>query len=85
MPRRRLGQWRYTSSYTFLTSALGGSVKLTSRPGCIIADKEPRYLIAMRLGGAQNRSGRFQRRETILSLPNFEPRTEPPDHIFNEI
>jgi hypothetical protein len=50
---------------------------LTSCPGCFIAEKEPRYPITMRLGGTQNRSGRF--------LPEFEPRIETPNYILNKM
>lgn len=62
--------------HTFLSSALVGGQWSPARPLSI--GKEFRYALNTRMGGSHRRSGQFWRRENILSLPEFQPRTLQP-------
>jgi hypothetical protein len=66
-PRRRLGERRYSSSFS--TSALEGGEWSASRPGRDLAPgKGSRYPLDRRLGGPQSRSGqRSWRKNSIKS------------------
>jgi hypothetical protein len=68
-----LGERKY-SSYSFLTSALGGSERSASRPGrALPRGKDPRYPLDRRLGGPQSRSGHRGYRKNPMPLPRIEP------------
>ena len=61
--------------HPFLTSALDGGMWSTSCPGYITPSKEPPYSWHRTLGGPRSQFGPFWRREHVLPLPGFEPRT----------
>jgi hypothetical protein len=57
-PRRRLGEDRKYSSYSFSTSALDGVSGQLQAPATLFPrEKDPRYPLDRRLGGPQSRSG----------------------------
>jgi hypothetical protein len=77
--------WRYevggeVQLHSFLTSALDGGDWSTSFLSCFhtTAQKNPSAHRIGGLGGCQRWAGRFRRRENLLSLLGFEPRTVQP-------
>jgi len=52
---------------------LDGGECITSRPGRFTPGKEPTYPFNIRLGGRQNRSGRFGEEKSLLRLSNTNP------------
>jgi len=64
--------------HSFLTLALDGGEWLTKSSGRFTPGREPRNSLNGRLGGIQSQSLRFWRRETLLRMPGFEPRTMQP-------
>jgi hypothetical protein len=67
-PWRRTGEWRYSSTYSFLDTKWGKW--LASRPGRL----EPRYPLNTKLRGPQSRSGRCGE-DKNPALPGIEPRS----------
>jgi hypothetical protein len=75
MPWWRLGEEEY-SSYSFLTSALGGGEWSASRPGRALPQgKYLWYPLYRRLGGPQSGSVHRGQRKNPLPLPGIEPRS----------
>jgi hypothetical protein len=70
------GERRYSSYYSFLTSALDGGEWSASRPGRgLPPGKNPRYPLDRRLGGPQNQQGL---EKNPLSLSGIEPLSSSP-------
>jgi hypothetical protein len=59
---------------SLVNSALEGSEYLHA-PAALPPEKEPGYIVNTRLGRPHSRCGWFWRRENLLRLPGFEPRT----------
>jgi hypothetical protein len=70
MPWRRMGKWRYSSTYLDLGTRLRWEVSFT--PG----ERAPRYPLDRRLGGPQCRSGHW-RREKSCTAGNRTRAVEP--------
>ena len=64
--------------HSFLTSSLDVGGWSNSRAGRFIPGEEPRCSVNRRLDGPQRGCERFRRRENLVLLPEFEPRTVQP-------
>ena len=67
-----------TNITPFLISALDICEWFSSRPGCFVPSKEPRYPFSRRQSGPRNWSGRFWRIENLFQLLRFELRVIQP-------
>jgi hypothetical protein len=63
---------------SFLTSSHDGGGWSNSGPGRFTPEEEPRCSVNRRLDGLQRRCELFRRRENLVPLPEFEPRTVRP-------
>jgi hypothetical protein len=61
--------------HSFLKSVVGGGEWSIKCSGRFTPRKERQYQLKRRLDGPQSPSGRFWRREYVLPLPGFVPRT----------
>jgi hypothetical protein len=71
MPRRHMGEWRYSSTFLDLGTRWRWVVSFTSLP-LYPRGYRPRYPLDRRLGGPQSQSG-LCGEEKNLTLPGIEP------------